>query len=44
MAKAKNLIELLNSKLIVKLCGTFDAIPGKLVEFYGFNAVWAIKL
>ncbi len=41
MPKAKNLIELLNSKLIVKLCGTFGAIPGKFVEFYGFNAVWA---
>ena len=37
----KNLAELLNSKPIVKVCGAFDAMSAKLVEFHGFDAVWA---
>ena len=41
MSKAKNLVELLNSKSIVKVCGAFDAMSAKLVEFHGFDAVWA---
>ena len=41
MSKAKNLVELLNSKPIVKVCGGFDAMSAKLVELYGFDAVWA---
>jgi len=41
MAKAKNLIELLNSKPIVKVCGAYDAMSAKLVEFHDFDAVWA---
>ena len=41
MSTAKNLSELLKSKPIVKVCGAFDAMSAKLVEFYGFDAVWA---
>ena len=41
MPTTKNLAELLNSKPIVKVCGAFDAMSAKLVEFYGFDAVWA---
>ena len=41
MSRANNLIELLNSKPIIKVCGAFDAMSAKLVEFYGFDAVWA---
>ena len=41
MPKAKNLIEILNTKPIVKVCGAFDAMSAKLVEFHGFDAVWA---
>ena len=41
MSTGKNLNELLNSKPIVKVCGAFDAMSAKLVEFYGFDAVWA---
>jgi phosphoenolpyruvate phosphomutase len=41
MPTAKNLAELLNSKPIVKVCGAFDAMSAKLVEFHGFDAVWA---
>ena len=41
MSKAKNLVELLNSKPIVKVCGAFDAMSAKLVEINGFDAVWA---
>ena len=41
MSTTKNLAELLNSKPIVKVCGAFDAMSAKLVEFYGFDAVWA---
>ena len=41
MPTTKNLAELLNSKPIIKVCGAFDAMSAKLVEFYGFDAVWA---
>ena len=41
MPRANDLIELLNSKPIVKVCGAFDAMSAKLVEFHGFDAVWA---
>ena len=41
MPTIKNLAELLNSKPIVKVCGAFDAMSAKLVEFHGFDAVWA---
>jgi len=41
MSTAKNLAELLNSKSIIKVCGAFDAMSAKLVEFHGFDAVWA---
>ena len=41
MSKAQNLVELLKSKPIVKVCGAFDAMSAKLVEINGFDAVWA---
>jgi len=41
MSTAKNLAELLNSKSIIKVCGAFDAMSARLVEFHGFDAVWA---
>ena len=41
MSTAKNLSELLKSKPIVKVCGAFDTMSAKLVEFHGFDAVWA---
>ena len=41
MPRDKNLVELLNSKSIVKVCGAFDAMSAKLVELHGFDAVWA---
>ena len=41
MSQAKNLVDLLNSKQIVKVCGAFDSMSAKLVETYGFDAVWA---
>ena len=31
----------LESKSILKVGGAFDAMSAKLVEFYGFDAVWA---
>lgn len=33
--------ELLDSKSIVKVCGAFDAMSAKLVENFGFDAVWS---
>ena len=41
MSKGQNLVELLKSKPIVKVCGAFDAMSAKLVEINGFDAVWA---
>ena len=37
MPTTKNLAELLNSKSIVKVCGAFDAMSAKLVEFHGLT-------
>jgi|TARA_B100001540_G_scaffold305414_1_gene316320 phosphoenolpyruvate phosphomutase len=39
--KSKNLIELLNSKDILKVGGAFDAMSAKLVEINDFDAIWA---
>tara|TARA_B100000029_G_scaffold173419_2_gene169928 strand:- start:4907 stop:5800 length:894 start_codon:yes stop_codon:yes gene_type:complete len=39
--KSKNLIELLNSKTILKVGGAFDAMSAKLVEINEFDAIWA---
>ena len=41
MSKGQNLVKLLKSKPIVKVCGAFDAMSAKLVEINGFDAVWA---
>jgi len=41
MLKSEILREKLESKKIVKVCGAFDSMSAKLVEFYGFDAVWA---
>ena len=41
MSQAENLVGLLNSKQIVKVCGAFDSMSAKLVETHGFDAVWA---
>ena len=41
MSRAEHLLQILNSKPIVKVCGAFDAMSAKLVEFHGFDAVWA---
>jgi len=37
----KLLREIIDSKLIVKVGGAFDAMSAKLVELHGFDAVWA---
>ena len=31
----------LESKSIIKVCGAFDAMSAKLVEYHGFDAIWA---
>ena len=31
----------LESKSILKVCGAFDAMSAKLVEYHGFDAIWA---
>jgi phosphoenolpyruvate phosphomutase len=31
----------LDSKSIIKVCGAFDAMSAKLVEYHGFDAIWA---
>ena len=41
MSQSKNLIELLQSKPVVKVGGAFDAMSAKLVEIQKFDAVWA---
>lgn len=40
-SKVKMFRELLDSKSIVKVCGAFDAMSAKLVEKFGFDAVWS---
>ena len=41
MSQAKKLVDMLNSKPLVKVCGAYDAMSAKLVEFHGFDAIWA---
>jgi phosphoenolpyruvate phosphomutase len=39
--KSRLLLNHLESKSIVKVGGAFDAMSAKLVEFHGFDAIWA---
>ena len=41
MNNSEKLRKQLESKSIVKVCGAYDSMSAKLVEFYGFDAVWA---
>ena len=41
MNNSENLRKVLESKSIVKVCGAYDSMSAKLVEIYGFDAVWA---
>ena len=41
MSQSDNLVNLLEKKEIVKVCGAYDAMSAKLVEKHGFDAVWA---
>ena len=41
LEQSKKLVELLNSKSIVQVCGAYDAMSAKLVENSGFDAIWA---
>ncbi len=41
MGQSENLTKLLDNQPIVKVCGAYDAMSAKLVELYGFDAVWA---
>lgn len=41
MSKAKLLRNSLKTKPILKVGGAFDAMSAKLVEIYGFDAIWA---
>ena len=41
LSQCENLQKDLESKSIVKVCGAYDSMSAKLVEFYGFDAVWA---
>ena len=41
MSQSDNLVNLLEKKEIVKVCGAYDAMSAKLVEIHGFDAVWA---
>ena len=41
MNNSENLRKALESKSIVKVCGAYDSMSAKLVELYGFDAVWA---
>jgi len=41
MNNSEKLREQLESKSIVKVCGAYDSMSAKLVEIYGFDAVWA---
>ena len=41
MNNSENLRKALESKSIVKVCGAYDSMSAKLVEIYGFDAVWA---
>ena len=41
MSQSENLVKLLDNQPIVKVCGAYDVMSAKLVESYGFDAVWA---
>ena len=41
MSQCENLCKSLESKSIVKVCGAYDSMSAKLVELYGFDAIWA---
>ena len=41
MSQSENLVKLLDNQPIVKVCGAYDSMSAKLVEVYGFDAVWA---
>ena len=41
MNNSENLRQILGSKTILKIGGAFDAMSAKLVEIYGFDAIWA---
>jgi len=41
MSQAENLVKLLGNQPIVKVCGAYDVMSAKLVELYGFDAIWA---
>ena len=41
MNQTENLVNLLEKKEIVKVCGAYDAMSAKLVELNGFDAIWA---
>ena len=41
MSQSENLVKLLDNQPIVKVCGAYDAMSAKLVELYGFDAIWA---
>lgn len=41
MNNSENLRQLLESKSILKIGGAFDPMSAKLVEIYGFDAIWA---
>ena len=41
LPQCENLQKDLESKSIVKVCGAYDSMSAKLVELYGFDAVWA---
>ena len=41
MNQSENLVNLLEKRPIVKVCGAYDAMSAKLVETHGFDAIWA---
>ena len=41
LSQCENLQKDLESKSIVKVCGAYDSMSAKLVELYGFDAIWA---
>ena len=41
MNNSEKLRKQLESKSIVKVCGAYDSMSAKLVEHYGFDAIWA---
>ena len=41
MNQSENLVNLLEKKSIVKVCGAYDSMSAKLVESHGFDAIWA---